>query len=39
MSVLIGKGLVASVDQPFPMRNRVEVMNPLMAANMVAGQY
>ena len=32
------KVLVAPVDQPFPMKDGVEVMNPLMAANMVAGQ-
>jgi hypothetical protein len=30
--------LVAPVDQPFPMRDGVEVMNPLMAANMIAAQ-
>jgi predicted AAA+ superfamily ATPase len=32
------KVLVAPVDQPFPMKDGVEVMNPLMAATMVAGQ-
>jgi predicted AAA+ superfamily ATPase len=32
------KILVAPVDQSFPMRDGVEVMNPLMAANMVAAQ-
>jgi hypothetical protein len=32
------KVLVAPVDQPFPMRDGVEVMNPLMAANMIAAQ-
>jgi len=32
------KLLVAPVDQPFPMKDGIEVMNPLMAATMVAGQ-
>lgn len=32
------KLLVAPVDQPFPMKNGVEVMNPVMAANLVSGQ-
>jgi predicted AAA+ superfamily ATPase len=32
------KILVAPVDRAFPMRDGVEVMNPLMAANMVAAQ-
>jgi hypothetical protein len=32
------KLLVAPVDQPFPMKDGVEVMNPLSAANLVATQ-
>ncbi len=32
------KLLVAGVDQPYPMRDGVEVMNPLMAAHLIAGQ-
>lgn len=34
----VRKLLVAPVDQPFPMKDGVEVMNPLMAANMISGQ-
>lgn len=30
------KLLVAPVDQPYPMRDGIEVMNPLMAANLLA---
>jgi predicted AAA+ superfamily ATPase len=32
------KLVVAAVDQPFPMRDGIEVMNPLMAANLIAMQ-
>ncbi len=32
------KLLVAPVEQPFPMRDGVEVLNPVMAANLVAAQ-
>jgi predicted AAA+ superfamily ATPase len=30
------KLVVAAVDQPFPMKDGIEVMNPLMAANLLA---
>ena len=32
------KLLVAPVDNMFVMRDAIEVMNPMMAANLVAGQ-
>ena len=32
------KLLVANVDQPYPMKEGVEVMNPLMAAHLIAQQ-
>lgn len=32
------KLVVAAVDQPFPMKDGIEVVNPLMAAHMVAAQ-
>ena len=34
----VRKLLVAPVDQPFPMKDGVEVMNPLQAAILVSGQ-
>jgi hypothetical protein len=32
------KILIAPVDQPYPMRDGIEVMNPLMAAALLAEQ-
>jgi len=30
--------LVAPVAQPYPMKDGIEVMNPLAAANLIAGE-
>ncbi len=32
------KLLVAPVAQPYPMKDGIEVMNPLVAANLIAAQ-